>query len=281
MSVVPTTASLGIAPSWDGEGRRVGGGALAGDPPAPEGEDQLSFGDFLSVINPLQHIPVVSTVYRWLTGDTIKPAARVIGGALYGGPIGLATAAINAIVEQVKGGDLGSQLLAAVVPESAEPTKPVNVTAAAPEAAQSSVIDAAAANKAALSQLAADLRGSGDSAPAKRPETSTTPLIQPGQGRTLAFYQANAGHKLAPVVDSSRGASLQRNTVSSIPPVASSTVRTAPKAIVDNKSETPAQASDTSEPPAAWFAATMLHGLDRYRAAQQLEKSDPKFDVSH
>ncbi|HEX2116212.1 MAG TPA: hypothetical protein VHM01_17550, partial [Alphaproteobacteria bacterium] len=92
MSTLPTTASLGVAPTWDGD-RRVAGGALAGDPPAQEGKDELTFSDFLSVINPLQHIPVVSTLYRWVTGDTIKPAARVVGGALYGGPIGMISAA--------------------------------------------------------------------------------------------------------------------------------------------------------------------------------------------
>ena len=34
-------------------------------------EEGLSFGDFLEIINPLQHIPVVSTLYRMVTGDEI------------------------------------------------------------------------------------------------------------------------------------------------------------------------------------------------------------------
>ncbi|MBT5663730.1 MAG: hypothetical protein HOJ06_00205, partial [Rhodospirillaceae bacterium] len=43
------------------------------------GEDGLTFGDVLDIINPLQHIPVVSTLYRELTGDEISPGARMAG----------------------------------------------------------------------------------------------------------------------------------------------------------------------------------------------------------
>ncbi|MTI45891.1 hypothetical protein JM93_00476 [Roseibium hamelinense] len=53
----------------------------------------MGFGDFLDVINPLQHIPVVSNVYRAVTNDQISDSARYAGHALYGmafgGPIGL------------------------------------------------------------------------------------------------------------------------------------------------------------------------------------------------
>ena len=35
------------------------------------GKDGFTLGDFLDIINPLQHIPVVSTVYRAITGDKI------------------------------------------------------------------------------------------------------------------------------------------------------------------------------------------------------------------
>lgn len=50
------------------------------------GKDGLTFGDLLDVINPLQHIPMVSSIYRAVTGDEISPGARVAGGALYGAP---------------------------------------------------------------------------------------------------------------------------------------------------------------------------------------------------
>lgn len=67
------------------------------------GDPDLTFGEVLDVINPLQHIPLVSTLYRSLTGDTISPAARIVGGAIYGGPIGAGFAMAGAIIEQAEG----------------------------------------------------------------------------------------------------------------------------------------------------------------------------------
>ena len=84
------------------------------------GEDGLTFGDFLDVINPLQHIPVISHIYREMTGDEISPAARVAGGALYGGPIGLAVATVNSIVEATTGDDIGETVAAMFTSDSAE-----------------------------------------------------------------------------------------------------------------------------------------------------------------
>lgn len=78
------------------------------------GDDGLTFGDILDVINPLQHIPVVSTIYREVTGDEISPAARMAGGALFGGPIGFAAATVNSVVEMSTGSDIGETVIAAI-----------------------------------------------------------------------------------------------------------------------------------------------------------------------
>lgn len=74
----------------------------------------VTFNDFVDIVNPLQHIPIVSTIYRDITGDEIKPPARVMGGALYGGPIGAASAMANVIVEDQTGLDIGENLYAMV-----------------------------------------------------------------------------------------------------------------------------------------------------------------------
>jgi hypothetical protein len=76
------------------------------------GKDGFSFGALLDAINPLQHIPVVSTIYRAATGDAIGPAPRIMGGALFGGVIGLITSAADAVVEGVTGKDTGSHVMA-------------------------------------------------------------------------------------------------------------------------------------------------------------------------
>ncbi len=72
------------------------------------------FGDLLQALNPLQNLPVVGTIYRELTGQTIEPSARVIGGLIYGGPIGMASALVNAIVEDSSGKDIGGHMVAMV-----------------------------------------------------------------------------------------------------------------------------------------------------------------------
>jgi len=75
---------------------------------------EMSFLDFLDVVNPLQHIPVVGTIYRSLTGDTIKPAQQVMGGMLYGGPLGAVTSMFGAVVEQSTGKSIEGHAMAAL-----------------------------------------------------------------------------------------------------------------------------------------------------------------------
>jgi len=68
-----------------------------------------SFKDVLDVINPLQHIPVVGTIYRKITGDDISSSARIIGGTLFGGPIGGALAMADVAVQEQTGTSIGDK----------------------------------------------------------------------------------------------------------------------------------------------------------------------------
>ena len=65
------------------------------------GDDGFNFRDVLSLINPLQHIPIIGNIYRNLTGDVAAPAIRVAGGALFGGPLGAAFAVANVVIKQI------------------------------------------------------------------------------------------------------------------------------------------------------------------------------------
>lgn len=76
------------------------------------GEDGFTFADLLDIVNPLQHIPIIGTIYRRITGDTLDPGARLAGGALFGGPIGVAVAGLNAALEDATGRDAGEHVLA-------------------------------------------------------------------------------------------------------------------------------------------------------------------------
>ena len=72
----------------------------------------FTFGDLLDIINPLQHIPVVSTIYRMVTQDEIGPGARVAGGALFGGPLGVIGAGLTAVFEETSGGSVEEHVVA-------------------------------------------------------------------------------------------------------------------------------------------------------------------------
>ncbi len=90
----------------------------------------VSFHDVLSMLNPLQYLPVIGTIYRAVTGDQIPEAARRVGSlivsALLGGPIGAAINVAITVAEKIAGIDLdrtGQRLLTGN--EQADPsTKP-------------------------------------------------------------------------------------------------------------------------------------------------------------
>lgn len=111
MTTTPTDATGAAPQTW--VLRRVGDEEeMVPVGQGPASDSDLGFMDLLDVINPLQHLPIVGTIYRSLTGDTISDAARMAGGALYGGPFGLIGALANVIVEAETGTDIGGNALA-------------------------------------------------------------------------------------------------------------------------------------------------------------------------
>ncbi len=80
------------------------------------------FIDFLKgvidIVNPLQHIPIVSTLYRNVTGDEMSPMARLAGDTLFGGPIGAALAMLDIATEGATGKDVGDTMLAALTDDN-------------------------------------------------------------------------------------------------------------------------------------------------------------------
>lgn len=87
MTVPPPTAAAAILPRLGPDEHE----------PVP---GSLTFGEFLRALNPLHHLPVIGTIYRATTGETIQPALRVLGGAVTGGALGALSAAIFAAVEE-------------------------------------------------------------------------------------------------------------------------------------------------------------------------------------
>ena len=80
-------------------------------------EDGFSFDDLLDIVNPLQHLPVVSTVYREITGDEIRAESRVLGGGLFGGVLGAAASLVDVAVESFSGDSMGGHVMTALFGE--------------------------------------------------------------------------------------------------------------------------------------------------------------------
>lgn len=78
----------------------------------PDGK--FGWDDFVDIINPLQHIPVVAQVYRAVTGDQAYALSNFIG-ALPFGPISVASAIVDTFIRSQTGRDSGTDLAAAVL----------------------------------------------------------------------------------------------------------------------------------------------------------------------
>jgi len=75
---------------------------------------EFGFGDLIDMVNPLQHIPVVGHLYREITGDEIRPIARIVGGGVFGGVAGAAGGLIDTIVEYETGRSVTGNVIALV-----------------------------------------------------------------------------------------------------------------------------------------------------------------------
>jgi hypothetical protein len=101
--------------------------------PIPNDHHGVSFHDILSALNPLQYLPVVGTIYRAVTGDTIPEPLRRLGSllvsGLLGGPIGVVVSLVMTAAEKITGVDpekiAAAQFKTAATPEiAAEPRVP-------------------------------------------------------------------------------------------------------------------------------------------------------------
>jgi hypothetical protein len=116
---------------------------------------EASFGDFLDTINPLEHLPIISTVYNWIVGKhDIGDLPRIAGDALYGGPWGALSGLFNSLLKEETGKDIGEQVVAAIIGGTyptgvATEADPAQTTAPAPVAPAAPPVSAAPAPSAA------------------------------------------------------------------------------------------------------------------------------------
>lgn len=174
MSIDPSTTGLGpLGPAPIALTPGVQGDLRTATEETPAADQEFSFWDFLDVINPLQHIPVVSTIYREITGDTMGNVARIAGDALYGGPLGLLIGFADSAISESSGKDIGEHILAMFTEDG---DVPEGITVAAAE------VDAAAAPVLAMATPAA-------TAPAITPNSEEAPVATqvptPATGRPV------------------------------------------------------------------------------------------------
>jgi hypothetical protein len=70
------------------------------------------FSELLDIINPLQHLPVIGTIYRAITGEHVDAFAKIAGDTLYGGVWGAATSVADVAFEAVTGKSAEDTVLA-------------------------------------------------------------------------------------------------------------------------------------------------------------------------
>ncbi len=101
--------------------------------------DGPSFSDLIDILNPLQHIPVISTIYQQLTGDKEGAVADLVGGALWSGFIGVGAAVANLVIEDATGRNIGAHVAALFHDDDAtavaanQPQPPAPAAAPAPD----------------------------------------------------------------------------------------------------------------------------------------------------
>jgi hypothetical protein len=83
----------------------------------PDGE--FGWDDFVDVINPLQHIPLVNIAYRAITGDEIYGAARLVDFAF--GPLAGVSTAIDLGFRNLTGESMASNAVSALFGPGDEP----------------------------------------------------------------------------------------------------------------------------------------------------------------
>jgi hypothetical protein len=72
-----------------------------------DADDKSFFDNLLDVVNPLEHLPIVSTIYSNLTGDKPNDFTQVAGDTLYGGALGLVSSVGNLIFKDATGKSVG------------------------------------------------------------------------------------------------------------------------------------------------------------------------------
>src|SRR3954470_18390643 len=79
---------------------------------ASQPQHESFFHHLWDVVNPLQHLPVIGTIYRAITGEHLDPVEKIAGDTLYGGLWGAVTSIADVAFEGITGKSLEDTALA-------------------------------------------------------------------------------------------------------------------------------------------------------------------------
>jgi hypothetical protein len=243
------------------------------------GVDGFTFLDFLDVINPLQHIPLVGNMYRSLTGDEIDPGSRIAGSTLFGGPIGTVVALANVTIEQKTGQDIGGHMITLLSGDYNNSPEDENGIALAKSPHPTSFANASnpiTTNAEVLEWAQRETARSAEVAPEAQLKTS------PQRMGTAPLEAADITTNIEVLSWARQEAALSRPTFETTPTNAQDKNRTAKQAALKGQEAAisvsnamgrdQAQLSGATAPLGGWFSETMLLALARYDDGAQLGK---------
>ena len=272
------------------------------------GKDGFTFFDFLDIINPLQHIPFISTIYRSITGDRIDPGSRIAGATLFGGPLGGALASMDVAIKHKTGLDIVEHSVTfftagGISNQNAENRGVIPVAAPV----RNSTVETNPAQIASLVPQPLELGAKGF--PPDKFHSAGMTAIPLAKNKLLSLKQAfkPTGHELKIMVEAkkpttppsvtnkvfneTRNPNLNPPGIQQpqaiIPRFSASTVRRAgiPLNIGDTKVNENFGVSEQSEALTRenWVIDAMLKGLGKYTSANKLTKSTyrPTYSVNH
>jgi hypothetical protein len=242
------------------------------------GKDGIGFKDLLDIVNPLQHLPVVGTIYRALTGDALAPGSRILGGTLFGGIGGFVTSLVNAVVENETGSDFGDKALALFQGDAAPEQRLAAATVVPASPAAKSAAASAAASPAdrapnPVPGPATDLAHKAfpifAGPPRSKPAAQAVPVAHKGtEDPTEALIRARAA---VPATNRAATAGLPPSVPVAAKPPAGASGATLALAGTEARKSTPPP--DAASPPAASadaatpdIAFMMRDALDKYEA---------------
>jgi hypothetical protein len=253
---------------------------------------QLGFKDVLDLINPLQHIPIVSNIYQAVSGDdTIKPAIKTSGDIIYGGPLGGLSSVADDIFKQASGKDIVSTLaswagIGSDAPVQTASSGAANAAASTSQGLGSSTpieVSALGAVKPTTVAAAAPLSATANTtAPANSQLFKNLQRGAAPQGQVLAASQPKyfnptakqfAGitpasfHPSKDIANTNASIGLQANMQTN--DITQAAAQSSNAAIASGLAQQANKSGDTVQAPQSDFAQKMLSAMDRYEASKK------------